>query len=51
VSPLRYSLDIGLGIFLKGVGIEILWPQAAAMASLGLGILPLGLWRFRRQLR
>jgi ABC-2 type transport system permease protein len=49
VSPLRYYLDIGLGIFLKGVGIEILWPQAAAMA--GLGILTLCLWCFRRQLR
>ena len=50
LSPLRYYLEIALGIFLKGVGIEVLWPQAAAMGGLGLGILAVGLWRFRRQL-
>ena len=50
LSPLRYYLEITLGIFLKGVGIEVLWPQAAAMGGLGLGILAVGLWRFRRQL-
>jgi ABC-2 type transport system permease protein len=50
-SPLRYYLEIGLGIFLKGVGMRVLWPQVVAMSSLGVGILALGLWRFRRQLR
>jgi ABC-2 type transport system permease protein len=49
-SPLRYYLEIGLGIFLKGVGIEVLWPQAMAMGGLGLGIFALGLWRFRQHL-
>jgi len=48
--PLRYFLVIVRGIFLKGVGLEVLWPQAAAMGGLGLGILAAGLWRFRRQL-
>jgi ABC-2 type transport system permease protein len=50
LSPLRYYLEIGLGIFLKGVGMEVLWPQTMAMGSLGLVILALGLWRFRRHL-
>ncbi|HET9491124.1 MAG TPA: ABC transporter permease [Methylomirabilota bacterium] len=49
-SPLTYYTDIALAIFLKGVGIEALWRQALAMAGLGLAILALGLWRFRRQL-
>jgi ABC-2 type transport system permease protein len=49
-SPLRYYLEIGLGIFLKGVGMQVLWPQAVSMGSLGLGIFALGLWRFRRYL-
>ena len=46
----RYYLEIGLGVFLKGVGMDVLWPQALAMAGLGLAILGLGLWRFGRQL-
>lgn len=50
VSPLTYYMEIGLGIFLKGVGIEVLWPQAVAMGILGLGMFALGLWRFERQL-
>ncbi len=50
LSPLRYYLEIGLGIFLKGVGIEVLWPQALAMGSLGLVIFLLGLQQFRRHL-
>jgi ABC-2 type transport system permease protein len=50
LSPLRYYLDIGLGIFLKGVGLDVLWPQAVMMASLGLVIVALGLWRLRRHL-
>jgi ABC-2 type transport system permease protein len=50
LSPLTYYMDISLGIFLKGVGIEALWPQALAMTALGLPIFGLGLWRFGRYL-
>ncbi len=50
LSPLRYYQEIGLGIFLKGVGIDVLWPQALAMGTLGVAILALGLWRFRARL-
>ncbi|NIN64889.1 MAG: ABC transporter permease, partial [Anaerolineae bacterium] len=50
LSPLTYYMEIGLGIFLKGVGIAVLWPQALAMAILGLGIFALGLRRFRQYL-
>jgi ABC-2 type transport system permease protein len=49
-SPVRYYLEIGLGIFLKGVGIQVLWPQAVAMGSLGPGIFALGVWRVRQHL-
>lgn len=51
LSPLRYYLEIGLGIFLKGVGIKELWPQALAMGGLGVVIFSLGIWRFRRMIR
>ncbi|MBI3456306.1 MAG: ABC transporter permease [Candidatus Rokubacteria bacterium] len=51
LSPLTYYLEIGLGIFLKGVGLEVLWRPALAMTGLGLAIFAVGLWRFGRQLR
>ena len=35
--PLRYFLVIVRGIFLKGVGLETLWPQALALAGWGAG--------------
>jgi hypothetical protein len=49
-SPLRYSMDCLLGIFLKGSGWRLLWPQVAAMAGLGAGVLALGVWRLGRRL-
>lgn len=50
LSPLRYYLEIGLGIFVKGVGMDVLWREALAMGALGLGIFALGLWRFGTRL-
>lgn len=35
LNPLRYFLVIIRGIFLKGVGVSILWPQMLALAVLG----------------
>ena len=43
--PLRYFLVILRGIFLKGVGLEVLWPQALALLAWGLGILTLATLR------
>jgi drug efflux transport system permease protein len=43
--PLRYYLIILRSIFLKGVGLETLWPQALALAGLGLAILALAIAR------
>lgn len=37
--PLRYFLVIVRGIFLKGVGLEVLWPDAAALLASGIVIL------------
>ncbi len=51
LSPLRYYLEIALGIFLKGVGMKELWPQALAMGALGVVIFSLGIWRFGRMLK
>lgn len=43
--PLRYFLVILRSIFLKGVGLEVLWPQALALAGWGLIILLLAIAR------
>jgi ABC-2 type transport system permease protein len=50
LSPLRYYVDATLGIFLKGVGLEILWPQALALAVYGLVLLGISTLRFRKSL-
>jgi ABC-2 type transport system permease protein len=43
--PLRYFLVILRSIFLKGVGMETLWPQALALAAWGVAILSLAIAR------
>ncbi|MEW6365637.1 MAG: ABC transporter permease [Acidobacteriota bacterium] len=48
--PLRYYAVIIRGIFLKGAGIAVLWPQAVAMALMGIGFLALASVRFRKRL-
>ena len=48
-SPLHDYVDIGLGILLKGAGVDILWNSILAIAVLGGAIFGFGLWRFRRQ--
>ena len=51
LSPLRYYLEIALGILLKCVGVQELWSQALAMGGLGAVIFSLGIWRFGRTIR
>jgi ABC-2 type transport system permease protein len=48
--PLRYYVTILRGVFLKGVGLEVLWPQALALVFLGSVILTLARLRFHRRL-
>ena len=48
--PLRYYVVILRGVFLKGVGFAVLWPQALALLVMGVAILALARLRFRRQL-
>ena len=50
LNPLRYFLVIIRGIFLKGVGPRLLWPQMAALAVMGLTTLWLASRRFRKTL-
>ncbi|MCC6164294.1 MAG: ABC transporter permease [Acidobacteria bacterium] len=48
--PLRYFLVIVRGIFLKGVGVDILWPQIAALLACGLFLITLATLRSSKRL-
>lgn len=50
VDPLRYFLVIIRSCFLKGVGIDVLWPQMAALAALSASLLAIAVLRFRKSL-
>jgi ABC-2 type transport system permease protein len=50
INPMRYYMEVVRGIFLKGVGMDILWPQIATLAALGTAILIASALRFRKQL-
>jgi len=43
--PLRYFLVIVRGIFLKGIGLDLLWPQVLALAAWGAAVLALAVAR------
>lgn len=49
-NPLRYFLVIIRGIFLRGNGFDILWPQMAALAVLGGIVFTFSALRFRKRL-
>jgi ABC-2 type transport system permease protein len=48
--PLRYYNNVIRGIFLKGSGLEVLWPEALILAGMGLSILGIASLRFRKRL-
>lgn len=50
INPLRYFLVIIRGIFLKGNGIGILWPQMAALLILGIVVMTISSLRFKKRL-
>jgi ABC-2 type transport system permease protein len=49
-NPLRYFLIIIRGVFLKGIGADVLWPQMLALAAMGVATLWLATSRFRKTL-
>lgn len=50
LNPVRYFIEIVRGLFLKGSGVAVLWPQMAALAVFGVVILSLSAMRFRKRL-
>jgi ABC-2 type transport system permease protein len=50
LNPMRYFLEIVRGIFLKGSGIFVLWPQLVVLAIYGVAVMGLSALSFRKRL-
>jgi ABC-2 type transport system permease protein len=50
LNPVRYFIEIVRGIFLKGSGVDVLWPQMTCLAVYGVLVLGLSAMRFRKKL-
>jgi ABC-2 type transport system permease protein len=50
-NPLRYFLVIIRGVFLKAIGLDILWPQMLALGILGALMILLSSLRFQKRLK
>ena len=49
IVPAKYFLTALRGVVLKGVGVEVLWPQLAALSVFAVVIVSLASLRLRRQ--
>jgi ABC-2 type transport system permease protein len=50
VIPVRYYANILRGIFLRGSGLDVLWPDALVLLGMGVGVLGMAVLRFRKTL-
>jgi ABC-2 type transport system permease protein len=50
IIPLKYYTHIIRGIFLRGSGLDVLWPDALALLIIGATVLVLASLRFRKSL-
>jgi ABC-2 type transport system permease protein len=50
-NPLRHYLEIVRGVFLKGAGLAVLWPQHLALLALGAALLTLAARRFEKRVQ
>ena len=50
-SPVRHYLDVMLGLFLKGSGLNVLWPHAIALVAIGIPLFAVAAVIFRRSYR
>jgi len=49
LSPLYYYfIEMGYGILLKGVGLDIFWDSLLGLTLLGIVIFSFGVWRFQK---
>jgi ABC-2 type transport system permease protein len=47
--PARYFISVARGIYLKGVGLEVLWPQAVFLSVFAATMLILSVKKFKKK--
>lgn len=50
LSPVRYYMEITLGIFLKANGIKILWPKLVSLFAIGVLLFSFSLYRLGKKM-
>lgn len=50
IVPARYFVSISRGLFLKGVGLEVLWPAIAGLALYALATVTFSVKQFKKEL-
>jgi ABC-2 type transport system permease protein len=50
IDPVRWFMEIVRGVFLKGIGIRLLWPQMLALLIIGTIVLSTSALRFHKRL-
>jgi len=50
INPLRYFMVVVRSIFLKGVGIEVLWAQLVPLFIIGILVISFSAFKFRKSL-
>ncbi len=50
IIPVRYYANILRGIFLRGSGLDVLWPDAVVLLGMGVGVWGMAVLRFRKTL-
>jgi ABC-2 type transport system permease protein len=50
LNPMRYIMVVLRSIYLKGVGLDVLWPQIAALAGFAVILLSVSVLRFHKSL-
>jgi ABC-2 type transport system permease protein len=48
--PVRYYASVIRGVFLRGSGLDVLWPEAVILLVMGTSLLAVAALRFRKRL-
>jgi ABC-2 type transport system permease protein len=50
LNPIRHFSTIARSVLVKGAGIDVVYPQLAALAAIALVLIAVSTWRFRRMM-
>jgi ABC-2 type transport system permease protein len=50
LNPVRYFMEIVRGVFLKGSGLDVLWPQMLTLTIIGVAVITSSAARFHKRL-